>query len=210
MPEPIIPNFKLPDGAWGVTEEPRTTRYFETYFDALGPVFKEGIGILDYGCGCGRLANYVSAKLDEFSYWGVEQDNDFGRWSIEYGARLFEHDPRVWLGAAGSWLEDEAIQHADAAVLSSVFTHLPFGAGFEPIMLKLRPIWERGAVVFSCFLADRPQLHQHGLFGEGTFGAAFYTVGQLDWFATRYGVRLTECARVFVDFDHVIYRAERA
>lgn len=121
---------------------------------------KEDITILDYGCGCGRLANYISSKIENFTYYGLDTSWGYGQLGIEC-AKANYSDPRTHFGFIESnskvisELEKEAIAKADLVVLGSVLTHLPLKSGLA-VLRKFWPVLSRGRnVSLSAFWADK-------------------------------------------------------
>lgn len=142
---------------FGTDEEPDSSVCFANHAGAMGNVFKEGVKILDYGCGLARFCNFVSKRLRNFTYYGVEKPgSDFlwGEKAIEYANTHFGHDSRVHFGFTEQDVEKLAIDNVDVALLLSIFTHTNIEETHR-IMTKLMPIINRGGViVFSVHLAN--------------------------------------------------------
>lgn len=153
----------------GADTEPQSSLWMAYLSEGVGEHFQEGITVLDYGCGAARYANFLSGRLKEFTYYGVEPSNtQVGYWdsrnAIEVAREKLGHDPRVRLGHVGTELETEAIAKANVAVLGSVFTHIRIEQSLA-ILDKLSPILDRGVIVFTAILANAYQLHNAGAHG---------------------------------------------
>src|SRR5258708_1881971 len=150
---PINSNPNIP-ACYGTDAEPWSSVWLASLCEGLGPSFSEGIRLLDYGCGAGRLCNFISQRLRDFHYFGLEPATHFGEMGIGFANDNFGADPRVSFGSISSPLEKKAIDTATAVVLVSVFTHLAF-SNFERICDRFALILLKGGVVsFSAFLAD--------------------------------------------------------
>jgi SAM-dependent methyltransferase len=211
MPQAIAPGLEIDNPVWGIRGDQALRDYYGGYFEAIGSHLRDGIALLDYGSGPGRFANYLSERVEQFRYWGIEQATPFGQYSTDYAISLFGSDHRLRFGVAGSAEDQEAREQADVVVLSSVFTHLDFTM-YETLMAEFEPILSRGGiVVFSCFLDNTAHYHPGVLtYGPGTYDAAFYTAELLDEWATRTRHALVLVTSQFVDSIHWIIRVEAA
>jgi len=145
-----------------VNEEPTNSYWMASLVDPLEDRFREGIRILDYGCGMGRLANFISGYLKEFLYLGVEPP---GNTKLVTARPLFNHDPRIRFAEIGSPGEELAARQFDAAILGSVFTHL-LPDTCRCILEHLLPIVEGGGIIiFSAFLDDKLTYYKSGVYG---------------------------------------------
>lgn len=197
---------------WGSTGEPSSSVRSAVFSEAMGSYFREGVKILDYGCGAGRYCNFISGHLREFTYWGIEPSGG-GPFSIyqnvssmsEEGIRLateaYGKDPRVRFGFVGSELEEEAIRTADVVLIAGIFTHLPEDQLYS-VCNKMLPVVDRGgSVVFSVFLADEYRAIGSGAYGfKDTYQICYYTREQLDTWAAKAGVKLVECMPWYITF----------
>jgi len=177
----------VPEG-FGSDVEPDSSVWLASLSEALGEVFQEGIRILDYGCGNARYCNFLSERLANFTYYGIEppgssvSENAIMRASLAYG-----HKPYVKLGFIGDAVEQEALTNVNVVILGSIFTHLLFDK-FEEICDKFRPVLARGGrVVFSVFTDEHyrcqfpDNLYQH----KGCYSAVWYTPEMLKDYATK-------------------------
>ena len=159
-----VRNFSLS----GSDEEPFSSIWLASLSEAAGQHFREGLRVLDYGCGAGRYCDFLDQRLENFGYYGVEKRGSslrHGEKSIRVATRIFRHDRRARFGFIGSRLEEEAIRNVDVVVLGSIFTHLDFRE-VRQILAKLRPVIERGGtVVFSAFIANEYRLEGRDAYG---------------------------------------------
>jgi cyclopropane fatty-acyl-phospholipid synthase-like methyltransferase len=161
--------------------------------EAMGESFREGMAVLDYGCGAGRYAQFFRQRLKRFEYYGLEKPGSsyqHGEKSIKTARKLFRWDRRVRFDLIGSPLESKAIARASVAVLGSIFTHVDFDE-LQSILKKLQQIISSGGkVVFSIFLADTYRLEDEGIYGQrNCYSRVWFTGEQLervcdanDWF----------------------------
>jgi SAM-dependent methyltransferase len=156
----INPNF-VDHYRWGVNGKEKTDDpLYSKWCSALTePYLKENMTILDYGCGCGRLANYISSKLENFTYYGLEPSWGMGPQGNEC-AKANYTEPRTHFGFIESnsnvisELEKEAIAKADLVVLGSILTHLPLTLGLV-ILNKFQSVLRKGGnISLSIFWGD--------------------------------------------------------
>ena len=175
---------------YGSDEEPKTSMWMSSILLGMGSHFKEGMIVYDYGCGAGRLCNFIASQLKDFEYYGTEphgSNEQHGEKSIQLAQDNFGQDPRIHLGFIGEDIEQLAISKASVAVLGSIYTHLSIEA-FNAINDKLLPIIERGGVIiFSAIIKEKYELLRNFAHGfDGCYGEAHYTVQQLlDYVSSR-------------------------
>jgi hypothetical protein len=116
---------------------------------------REGMVVMDYGCGNGRCGNYLSGCLTDFTYIGLEPNTPHGQNMVEYGGSTYT-DGRFKFGFCDSDLEKEYVPRTDVVYLGSVFTHTDIAETYR-ILDKLRPVMSRGAAVFSFIPGTRYQ-----------------------------------------------------
>jgi cyclopropane fatty-acyl-phospholipid synthase-like methyltransferase len=170
-------------GLFGTDEEPGSSLWLASLSEAAGDSFREGMTVLDYGCGAGRYAHFLRQRLKKFTYFGVEKPgSDFrhGEKSIKAARKLFRWDRRIGFDSIGSRLESNALARAEVVVLGSIFTHVGLDE-VRYILQKLQPVVARGGkVVFSIFIADEHRLEGKGAYGfESCHDRAWFTAEQL-------------------------------
>jgi hypothetical protein len=161
--------------------------------DPIRESLKEPFVLLDWGCGDGRLFNFLSGRFKMFRYYGLERPGAFGESCVKAAQKSFGHDLRGAFGVYDSILESCAIEAARIAVLGSVATHIPFPF-FETIMKRLLPILMRGGVVVSSFFMEGKYEIKNGTcYGhDDCWGWVSYTRDQIDGMSRRMGLRTNE------------------
>jgi ubiquinone/menaquinone biosynthesis C-methylase UbiE len=59
---------------YGADSAEASDNWFTALSNAAGQSFCEGMVMLDYGCGCGRYANWISRRIKDFTYYGLEPE----------------------------------------------------------------------------------------------------------------------------------------
>ena len=177
----------------GTDEEPAQSLLLSAFSSAMREKYGEGMKILDYGCGTGRYANFLSKRLKDFQYIGLEKANSTQAWgeiSVRDGLINAGHDDRFRLGFTESMLETKAIDECNVVLLLSVFTHTTIEETYR-IILKLLPIVNRGGkIVFSMILGDSYQL-QGNLYGhKDSFQVTYNTITQVNEIAEKFNVNI--------------------
>jgi len=174
----IRPNFKMK--GWGAENPQKSNIWMSAQINPLEDKFKEGLKLLDYGCGNGRISNFLSGRLKDYTYYGVEPDGSAGL-SI---AKEYFSNPKHHFDLIGSEIEKEALENVDCIVLGSIFTHLKI-EDFEIVMEKFKNSLLRGCdVVFSMFIGDEYWIRgEGGCYGiENCYALVIYTMDQLENF----------------------------
>ncbi len=143
----------------GTNYEPLASIGMSCFTDAIRDDFKENFSVIDYGCGAGILANFISERLETFKYFGLEPNSGWGPSRIEVGKKYF-NDSRINLGFTDSY--DKIIENnkIDTVILISVFTHLVIEDCLQ-ILDNLKNIFKYNkdaSIVFSCFTSDTPKI----------------------------------------------------
>ena len=94
--DPILKNPPLISYG-GTNTEPLASIGMSCFLDASKDKFKDGFSILDYGCGTGILSNFISERLSDFKYYGLEPNSAHGLERINLGKNLFK-DNKIFLG----------------------------------------------------------------------------------------------------------------
>jgi 2-polyprenyl-3-methyl-5-hydroxy-6-metoxy-1,4-benzoquinol methylase len=178
----------------GTDEEPSQSLLLSTFSSAMKEKYREGMKILDYGCGSGRYANFLSKRIEKFQYIGLEKqgsDQFWGEASIRDGLINAGHDDRVRLGFTESLLEEKAIQECDVVLLLSIFTHTTIEETHR-IISKLLPIVDRGGrIIFSMIMNESYQLVGN-LYGfQDSYQVTYNTNEQINDIAEKFNVKLT-------------------
>lgn len=160
---------------------------YEACAEAMGSYFKEGMKILDYGCGMGYFANYMNSQLKNFTYFGVEPDSSFGQRCISKDTRRNRRDGRMTFSFIGTPTEELAINESDIALLVSIFTHLDIDQT-EEILSKLMPIIQRkGSIFFTMILGDEYKLGRGGRYSlSKTYSVVYNTKDQVEYLADKF------------------------
>ena len=205
--KPIQKNYICPP-IFGTTNEPGSSIWLSCLMEALNENFKEEMCVLDYGCGAARLANYLSFRLKDFTYYGLDVENSQSRNTIQkFSVQL--KDSRVKLGFIEHPIEKEALNIVDSVVLGSVFTHLKFDY-FKTICDKLLPILNAGGVVSaSVFLSDKYNVPATGgrYAIKDCYQKVFYTTEQIDQYCSENGLKWSieeEFLAQFVNLHKII------
>ena len=152
---PVNPSYHC-GWAFGTPDEPASSIWCASL---LEPLRKTGylnseFSALDFGCGDGRLFNFLSRRYKKFQYFGIEQDNTFGWSCLRSASASFGKDSRACFAAVGSPKAAEAIDKATFVVLGSVATHLK-----EKELLKCLAPYQgalrRGAPLVASFFVGK-------------------------------------------------------
>jgi SAM-dependent methyltransferase len=149
--QPILEN--PPKVLYGGTNiEPLASMGMCCFLDPSRDKFKEGFSVLDYGCGAGILSNFISERLSEFNYYGLEPNSQHGMERISLAKHNF-NDERLFFGLIDTNLEHCLNQKLDSIILISVFTHLLID-DITAILDNLIKVFDKNTdcnIVFSCF-----------------------------------------------------------
>jgi SAM-dependent methyltransferase len=159
--DPILKN--PPSISYGGTNiEPLASIGMCCFLDTSKDKFKDGFSILDYGCGAGILSNFISERLSDFKYYGLEPNSVHGVERINLGKNLFKDD-RVFLGLIDNDLDFCLSKKIDSIILISVFTHLIID-DVTNILDNLIKVFEKNPncdIIFSCFTSEINKVKDH-------------------------------------------------
>lgn len=197
-------------GGFGSDEEPYSSLWMASLSAAMGSRFAEGMRVLDYGCGAGRYCNFLSGRLKEFTYYGVEPrdaQNIDGVSTLEIAKHWFGKEPRAKFDAIEDIDLADVLTHTDVVLLGSVFTHLLFEHATQ-IFDTLKSILDHGIIVFSLILRDEPQYCVAGMHNlADCYAVAIHTWPQWDAYFTANRVNTALAGTFPASWTHQIYRA---
>lgn len=152
--QPILTN--PPKSLYGGTYvEPLASMGMCCFLDPSRDKFKEGFSVLDYGCGAGILGNFISERLSDFNYYGLEPNSPHGIERITLG-KNYLNDKKLFFGLIDNDLEYCLNQKIDSIILISVFTHLLIDDTIA-ILDNLIKVFDKNPdcnIVFSCFISE--------------------------------------------------------
>ncbi len=166
--------------------------YFAACSSVMGNIFKNNMKVLDYGCGPGKYANFLSQHLINFTYYGIEPKSEHGELCIKRANDSYGHDKRVKFGFIGEPIEKEATELVDTVILMSIFTHLKIEQT-EKILKKLNPIIRRGGVVvFTMIIAPKYFVSKDNRYAlKDTYGVVQNTKDQVSRLAKKLNYSIT-------------------
>lgn len=175
------PNFKFRE-CFGIYWEPDSSRWCASLMEPVRDKISKSFVLLDWGCGDGRLFNFLSKRFSQFKYYGLERPGEFGAGCIETARGFFRHDPRAEFDLTTGPVAAKALETSQFAILGSVATHIPF-PDFRKIIQTLMPILDRGGEVISSFFIEK----EYSLKAPGNcyghqdcFALVSYTQAQID------------------------------
>lgn len=205
--DPIIENYDQKGIIVGTDQEPKASLCMASFANAMGDFYKEGMKILDYGCGSARFANFLSQRLQNFSYIGLERkESDWGVSCINKAKELFENDPRVNVGYVGSDIDNMAIETCEVVLLLSVFTHTTIEET-EIILKKLLPIVDRGGcVIFSVIFGNKYELRGSAYGFLDNYNITYNTKQQIEDLKIKLKVKMDLIDTFNAGVIHSIYK----
>jgi SAM-dependent methyltransferase len=159
----------------GCDDEPASSLWCASLAEGMGARFREGVRVLDFGCGYGRFFNFLTGRLRSFAYFGLELSGsvtEHGEQCLRFAVSAFGKDGRAEFGFTGTDFEKRALKEAEIVLVGSVFPHLDFKR-LDQLFSKFIPVIEKGgAVVFSILLSDEYRCVGPGFYLE--MGDYFY------------------------------------
>jgi len=204
---PIIQDYEKKGIIVGTDPEPKASLCLASFAEAMGEKYKEGMKILDYGCGSARFANFLSKRLLKFHYIGLErEESSWGVNCIEKAKELFGHDSRVEVGYTDTDLDKKAIETCDTVLLLSVFTHTTIEET-ERILKKLLPIVERGGnIVFSVIFGNDYKLRGYAYGFTDNYNITYNTKEQIEELKNKLNVNMNLVETFDAGVLHSIYQ----
>ena len=192
------------DAVYGTPAEPSSSLWCASLVSPLR--LREPFALLDWGCGDGRLFNFLSARFRDFRYYGLERPGDFGTRCVNRARQFFGHDPRATFDVYDTATEVAALEEVSSVVMGSVATHVPVEQ-FAAILSRLRPTLARdGSLVASCFIEETGHLLNRAAYGhDDCYGNVAYTHQQLDDVCARERLNL-EISDTFVSSDGCLHQ----
>jgi SAM-dependent methyltransferase len=143
----------------GTNEEPLASIGMSYFLEPIKNKFIDGICVLDYGCGAGILGNFISERLKNFFYYGLDTNSSHGNERLNL-AKEYLNDERLYFGTIDENLKKVLNKKIDIIVLISVFTHLPVNE-IHKILNNLKNVFKKNknaSIIFSCFISDEDKL----------------------------------------------------
>lgn len=197
---------------FGTFWEPDSSRWCASLVEPVRNRVDKPFTVLDWGCGDGRLFDFLAKRFADFKYFGLEHPGPFGDECVRKATSTFEKDSRAEFGVYDTILEARAVSLADFVILGSVATHIPF-PDFESIVVRLIPVMEHGgAVVSSFFIGDTYSLNGNpDCYGyQGCYHNVWYTMEQIGGLCRRLGLTVRERETCFTSgFLHRILLFEK-
>jgi cyclopropane fatty-acyl-phospholipid synthase-like methyltransferase len=198
----------------GTYIEPLASIGMAHFFYPVSDKFKDGISVLDYGCGAGILSNYLSGQLKDFTYIGLEPNTEHGKERINLAKRYF-NDPRCSFGIIDSDLDNALTKRLDVIVLISIFTHM-IEDDVSSVLKNLIKVFDHNphcSIVFSCFIGEEPRtVNYKPDIWERFYGESYITMNFLEKFCSDNGLSLTKSG-VFVaqgNYNHQIIKVTKS
>lgn len=206
---PICESY-CPATGYGADREPHSSLWMAHLAEAMGNRWNEGMRLLDYGCGTARFANFMSGRLRNFTYFGVDVREShagpgIGLNGVNVASEALKGDRRICLDYIGSDIDGFGVDTTDVGLAASVFTHLTVESS-RAILEKLRPIVNRGGIiVYTLILGDEYATIGPG--GHGLSDCFSIVTNTPDQFAG-YGERVGLYRTMYGTYDQTIYRWE--
>lgn len=204
---PIVLEYEKKGIIVGTDPEPKASLCIASFVNAMGEKYKEGMKILDYGCGSARVSNFLSKRLKDFHYIGIEKfKSHYTETCINKAIELFGHDERVIVGYTESELEKKAIEICETVLLLSVFTHTTIEET-ERILKKLLPIIDRGGnIVFSMIHGNKYELKGNAYDFKDNYSITYNTIKQVDDLKNKLNINIDLIDMFDAGVMHSIYK----
>jgi|GEM_PF-5771219 len=163
---------------YGSDYEWATSYWMATLLEPLGDRFSEGVKLLDYGCGCARLFNFMTGYLKDFTYIGAEPE---GGKELDVAKKYFSSDSRATFITCEEAIKSKEVMNPDAVILGSIFTHL-LQDTCEKILESLLPIVNKGGIiVFTALFKPQAIAFRPGAHGfDNCYGVSFQKEGWIE------------------------------
>jgi len=173
----------------GTPAEPGSSIWCASLLESARDRLSGPFVILDWGCGDGRLLDFMTRRFKEFEYYGIERPGEHGSSRIVQARASFASDPRAKFDVYDTPLEKEAVGRAGIVVMGSVATHIPIPM-FEILLSRILPVLERGGVLISSFfIRDRYAFQNGTCYGhDDCYRWVSYTQEQVDGICQKMGL----------------------
>jgi cyclopropane fatty-acyl-phospholipid synthase-like methyltransferase len=167
-------------------------------------LFKNGMKLIDWGCGYGRVYMYLNKHFTDFTYYGFELPGEYnGNILIETARKKYQNDTRAHFDYIDSPSVDTAFKQCNAMILGSVVTHLSIEDSLS-LFHRFLPFLENGGiVVFSTILSNTYLCKGINAYLDGkAFGVVYNTINQIEDLAKSVNCKLEKVGTF--DTDHKI------
>ena len=189
----------------GTNTEPLASIGMSCFLDAVREDFKEGYKVLDYGCGAGILGNFISARLQNFTYYGLEPDTQHGHERIGL-AKQYLTDKRFTFGYIETDFSVVSKQKLDSVILISIFTHM-IEDDIRIALDLLQNIFisnPKASIVFSCFLDQESRVESlQSHIWDRFYGISFITKDFLTQYCSENNLNLVQHMEFVAQGGHV-------
>lgn len=164
--------------------QPHTVLWHKKLVEAIGSQFKDGISVIDWGCGYGRFLNHmILQKINGFTYYGFDVPSIHnGDVLIPCNKEMYSKYSNAFFGFINDKdLVEQAWDVCDIVILGSVFTHITVEAA-QAFIHKCDSILhkENGMIVFSLIMRDKYHVAGPYYNYEGAFGEVHYTNTEIE------------------------------
>lgn len=180
---------------FGSPDEPASSLWCASLLEPArkSKAFDTEFALLDWGCGDGRLFNFLSRRYKKFRYFGIEQESSFGMSCLWRASASFGQDRRAMFTTADNNKASEALDKATLIILGSVATHL-LEDDLRKCLSRYERVLRRGApLVTSFFIGNAFSAFIPGLYGNPKcHGVVTYTRPMIDAMAQSLGCTAVE------------------
>jgi 2-polyprenyl-3-methyl-5-hydroxy-6-metoxy-1,4-benzoquinol methylase len=198
-------------GGVGSDHEPWNTKWCEALSSGVGDKFKEGLCIIDWGCGYARYYNWLTSFFDNFTYYGFEVHGPKNGDLLVNFCRQKLSDPRCTYDYIDSDTVDTAITKCNVVLLGSVFTHISIKDA-DGIVKRFSKLLDKGgSLVFSVIIADNYSIGTPAYGVEGSYDEVQHRRDQIETLARDNNCELREASHYQTNhtYVHTIFEMKR-